>query len=192
MERGVTVAGADVVVVHADAARVFDHRALVQMAGRAGRASSRPEGNVTFVCDAVTPAIRMAVSVIEEMNEHAGPWATFGRRAGVGGWASRIRGTGLLLDILFGEQPTCALCSSPAARRDRLCEPCQAGLPLAVGGSVRQVFRADTSEGEVEVARPGTRRRPHSAGGARRRSTISPPPRQWPCTRGPPAPWWLT
>jgi len=71
MERGVTVAGADVVVVHADAARVFDHRALVQMAGRAGRASSRPEGNVTFVCDAVTPAIRMAVSVIEEMNEHA-------------------------------------------------------------------------------------------------------------------------
>ncbi|MGB4337716.1 MAG: ComF family protein [Bacillota bacterium] len=84
-----------------------------------------------------------------------GPWATFGRRAGVGGWASRIRGTGLLLDILFGEQPTCALCSSPAARRDRLCEPCQAGLPLAVGARCGKCSAPIRLRGEVEGGAAG-------------------------------------
>lgn len=71
MERGVTIHGADVVVANADSARVFDHRALVQMAGRAGRTAARPGGDVTFVCAAPTRAMRLAVSMIEEMNDHA-------------------------------------------------------------------------------------------------------------------------
>lgn len=71
MERGVTVEGADVVVAGADSARIFDHRALVQMAGRAGRTTARPCGDVTFVCKAPTRSMRLAVSMIEEMNEHA-------------------------------------------------------------------------------------------------------------------------
>ena len=71
MERGITVEGADVVVASADATRIFDHRALVQMAGRSGRSHARPEGRVTFVCSAPTRAMKLAISMIEEMNEHA-------------------------------------------------------------------------------------------------------------------------
>lgn len=71
MERGITVEGADVVVASADATRIFDHRALVQMAGRSGRSHARPEGCVTFVCSAPTRAMKLAISMIEEMNEHA-------------------------------------------------------------------------------------------------------------------------
>lgn len=71
MERGITVEGADVVIAGADCVRIFDHRALVQMAGRAGRWTGRPEGRVSYICTRRTPAMTMAVSMIKEMNADA-------------------------------------------------------------------------------------------------------------------------
>ena len=71
MERGVTVDGVDVIVCHADDDVVFDYRALVQMAGRAGRTAANPEGCVWFVCANENWHVRTAVGIIREMNEEA-------------------------------------------------------------------------------------------------------------------------
>ena len=48
LERGVTIPGADICVFHADHG-VFDEAGLIQMAGRAGRSFSRPDGSVLFL-----------------------------------------------------------------------------------------------------------------------------------------------
>ncbi len=71
MERGVTVDGVDVIVCHADDDVVFDYRALVQMAGRAGRTAANPEGRVWFVCANESRHVRTAVGIIREMNAEA-------------------------------------------------------------------------------------------------------------------------
>lgn len=71
MERGVTIGGVDVLVVQADAA-IFDEAALVQIAGRAGRSASCPDGNVVFLAEEITPDMRAAVRHIQEMNRLAG------------------------------------------------------------------------------------------------------------------------
>jgi competence protein ComFA len=71
MERGVTVDGVDVVVTEADSSGVFDSRALIQMAGRAGRTRAHPTGKVWFICQAVNSEIGAAVQQIREMNEDA-------------------------------------------------------------------------------------------------------------------------
>lgn len=49
MERGVTIPKADIAVYHADS-RVFDEAGLIQMAGRAGRSFTHPDGDVVFFC----------------------------------------------------------------------------------------------------------------------------------------------
>ncbi len=71
MERGVTVDGVDVIVCNADAEDVFDYRALVQMAGRAGRTTANPRGRVWFLCAHVNWHIRMAGDIVREMNAEA-------------------------------------------------------------------------------------------------------------------------
>lgn len=71
MERGVTVEGVDVIVLDADWEAVFDYRALVQMAGRAGRTASNPTGNVWFICSRTNQHVRTAVEMVDEMNKDA-------------------------------------------------------------------------------------------------------------------------
>lgn len=70
LERGITLAGIQVVVLAADHP-VFDERALVQMAGRVGRTQESPEGKVVFFSERKTPAIKKAIQWIEEQNKRA-------------------------------------------------------------------------------------------------------------------------
>lgn len=71
MERGVTIPGCDVTVAGADASNVFDYRALVQMAGRAGRTTLQPTGKVRFLVASPSAEVAEAVKMIEEMNDKA-------------------------------------------------------------------------------------------------------------------------
>ncbi|MBP7110935.1 MAG: DEAD/DEAH box helicase family protein [Firmicutes bacterium] len=71
MERGVTVPGCDVTVLGSDKEAVFDYRALVQMAGRAGRQQARPTGRVLFLCGRANGEMKEALGIIREMNEEA-------------------------------------------------------------------------------------------------------------------------
>ncbi|MZP29483.1 DEAD/DEAH box helicase family protein [Heliobacterium undosum] len=71
MERGITVPRANVVVLFAENERVYDERTLVQMAGRAGRSTERPYGEVWFMGTRVTAAMQEAVDTIHWMNEQA-------------------------------------------------------------------------------------------------------------------------
>lgn len=70
LERGVTIAKADVYVLDADS-RLFDAAALVQMAGRAGRSASDPNGQVRFLTKERTGATNSAVRQIRSMNRLA-------------------------------------------------------------------------------------------------------------------------
>ncbi|PTQ53534.1 MAG: ComF operon protein A, DNA transporter ATPase [Hydrogenibacillus schlegelii] len=70
LERGVTVAGSDVVVLDADA-RVFDAPTLIQIAGRAGRMAEDDTGAVAFFAAEETEGIRRAAGHIAAMNRLA-------------------------------------------------------------------------------------------------------------------------
>ncbi|MCI1693978.1 DEAD/DEAH box helicase [Aneurinibacillus aneurinilyticus] len=70
MERGVTLSGIQVLVYQADAP-VFDEAALVQIAGRAGRSASVPDGQVIFMAEEVTGAMKAAIRQIKKMNRLA-------------------------------------------------------------------------------------------------------------------------
>ncbi|MBC8080708.1 MAG: DEAD/DEAH box helicase family protein [Gorillibacterium sp.] len=70
LERGVTIAKADVFVLDASA-ELFDEAALVQMAGRAGRSKDDPAGFVVFAAAELTRAQTGAVSQIRRMNRLA-------------------------------------------------------------------------------------------------------------------------
>jgi Superfamily II DNA/RNA helicase required for DNA uptake (late competence protein) len=70
LERGITLSGIQVVVLEADHS-VYDERALVQMAGRAGRTREHPDGRVIFISGRRTPAINKAIKWIEEQNRWA-------------------------------------------------------------------------------------------------------------------------
>ncbi|MEX1406159.1 helicase-related protein, partial [Hydrogenibacillus schlegelii] len=70
LERGVTVAGSDVVVLDADA-RVFDAPTLIQIAGRAGRMAEDDAGAVAFFAAEETEGIRRAAGHIAAMNRLA-------------------------------------------------------------------------------------------------------------------------
>ncbi|MBE3564035.1 MAG: hypothetical protein IMX05_10040 [Hydrogenibacillus schlegelii] len=70
LERGVTVAGSDVVVLDADA-RVFDAPTLIQIAGRAGRMAEDDAGTVAFFAAEETEGIRRAAEHIAAMNRLA-------------------------------------------------------------------------------------------------------------------------
>lgn len=68
MERGITIPKCDVLVMNADYSNIFDERALVQMAGRAGRLAVRPTGSVLFVGTKISAEMKQAVEDIEYMN----------------------------------------------------------------------------------------------------------------------------
>lgn len=64
MERGITVSGAQVLVLWADQERVFDKETLIQIAGRAGRTTQCPKGKVLFVAAGITIAMDGAIKDI--------------------------------------------------------------------------------------------------------------------------------
>lgn len=70
LERGVTVPKTDVLILHADD-DIFDESALVQMAGRSGRASSDPIGKVRFLAKDKTMSQVKAIKQIKMMNHLA-------------------------------------------------------------------------------------------------------------------------
>ncbi len=70
LERGVTLTGAQVIVLAADHP-VFDERCLVQMAGRAGRSKSQPKGEVIFLSAHCGQNIKAAIHWIKEQNRQA-------------------------------------------------------------------------------------------------------------------------
>ena len=67
LERGVTVKNLNVIVFGA-ANGIYDAATLVQIAGRAGRKSDAPHGDVFFIADRETSAIRKAISEIRYCN----------------------------------------------------------------------------------------------------------------------------
>lgn len=71
LERGVTFPSVDVAVIDAGH-QVFDQAALVQIAGRAGRSPDDPTGEVVFIHDGKTRAIRDSITAIRLMNKRAG------------------------------------------------------------------------------------------------------------------------
>ncbi|SHF89359.1 DEAD/DEAH box helicase [Ornithinibacillus halophilus] len=68
LERGVTFPSVDVAVIDASH-DVFDEAALVQIAGRAGRNSNDPTGEVVFFHDGKTNAMVQAIRSIQKMNK---------------------------------------------------------------------------------------------------------------------------
>ncbi|WP_170270128.1 DEAD/DEAH box helicase [Heliorestis acidaminivorans] len=71
MERGITVPRANVVVLFAENERIYDERTLIQMAGRAGRSTERPYGDVWFVGTRLTASMKEAERSIVWLNEEA-------------------------------------------------------------------------------------------------------------------------
>lgn len=70
LERGITFPDAQVVVLEADH-KLFDERALVQMAGRVGRTRENPTGSALFLATRKTPGMEKAMVWIREQNELA-------------------------------------------------------------------------------------------------------------------------
>lgn len=70
LERGVTFPNIDVIVMDADH-RVFTEAALVQIAGRVGRAPDYPTGEVTYYHRVWTQAMKNAIKQIKRMNKTA-------------------------------------------------------------------------------------------------------------------------
>jgi competence protein ComFA len=71
LERGITIAPVNVLVLFAESEKIFDEGTLVQMAGRTGRTEAYPEGKVWLVGASVSPAMRQARDRILEMNRIA-------------------------------------------------------------------------------------------------------------------------
>ncbi|MBC7325871.1 MAG: hypothetical protein H5T99_11255 [Moorella sp. (in: Bacteria)] len=75
MERGVTIPHLNVLVLYADEERVFNENTLIQIAGRAGRSPSCPQGRVWFLARCLSPSMVAARCRIREFND-------LGRRRG--------------------------------------------------------------------------------------------------------------
>lgn len=71
LERGVTIPHCAVVVLAADSPR-FGQAALIQMAGRAGRAASSPDDPVVYVARHYTRSIQLAIREIKLLNAMEG------------------------------------------------------------------------------------------------------------------------
>lgn len=69
-ERGITVPGAEVMVLFANS-QLFDEGVLVQMAGRSGRAWDNPTGRVWFVANSQSRSMVEAIGQIQEQNHQA-------------------------------------------------------------------------------------------------------------------------
>lgn len=70
LERGVTFEDIDVIVIGSNHT-VFNRASLVQIAGRVGRSQRWPTGNVYFVHDGWTKAMKEAVQEIQQLNRLA-------------------------------------------------------------------------------------------------------------------------
>jgi competence protein ComFA len=70
-ERGLTFPQVNVAVLLAETRHIFDNAALVQMAGRVGRTTARPQGSVWFTCVQPSQAMRQAIEDIVTLNEMA-------------------------------------------------------------------------------------------------------------------------
>jgi competence protein ComFA len=68
LERGVTIKDLQVIIVGADEERIYDSSALIQIAGRAGRKMDAPDGEVIFVGEKETEAMRTAIKEIAFCN----------------------------------------------------------------------------------------------------------------------------
>lgn len=71
LERGITLPRLNVMVLFAHHRRIFDQNTLVQIAGRAGRTSSFPQGKVWLVADRITPEMAEACRIIRSFNRLA-------------------------------------------------------------------------------------------------------------------------
>ncbi|MFO7819314.1 MAG: helicase-related protein [Halanaerobacter sp.] len=71
MERGITVDKANVMVLFADWDFIFTEQTLVQMAGRSGRSARYPEGQVWFIGEEISDAMKIARGQIMSLNEEA-------------------------------------------------------------------------------------------------------------------------
>ncbi|WP_458948359.1 DEAD/DEAH box helicase [Oceanobacillus sp. CAU 1775] len=71
LERGVTFPSVDVAILDAGH-QVFDEAALVQIAGRAGRSATDPDGEVIFFHEGKTEAMVSAIYMIKDMNKRGG------------------------------------------------------------------------------------------------------------------------
>jgi len=70
LERGVTIPALDVAILGADDA-IFDERALVQIAGRVGRAAEYPDGTIILFHHGITRQMQLANRHIFTMNRRA-------------------------------------------------------------------------------------------------------------------------
>lgn len=68
LERGVTIKNLQVLVYHSDDERIYDSAALIQMAGRVGRKSEAPGGEVIFLGEKKTKAMEAAIREIRFCN----------------------------------------------------------------------------------------------------------------------------
>lgn len=70
LERGVTFADIDVIVLGSNH-RVYNQSSLIQIAGRVGRSSQAPRGNVYFIHDGWSQAMKGAIKEIRQLNRLA-------------------------------------------------------------------------------------------------------------------------
>ncbi|AXQ79217.1 DNA/RNA helicase [Streptococcus chenjunshii] len=71
LERGVTFPNLDVFILLAHH-HLYTKSSLIQMAGRVGRSSDRPTGELIFFHNGLTKSIKKAISEIKEMNQKGG------------------------------------------------------------------------------------------------------------------------
>lgn len=71
LERGITVNGVSVIVSKADCNLIYTKEVLVQIAGRAGRTTEKPEGVVLFVAKKINKDMREAKTEIINLNRMA-------------------------------------------------------------------------------------------------------------------------
>jgi len=70
LERGVTIKNVQVIIYNADSLKIYNSAALIQIAGRAGRKSDAPTGDVYFLCKKSTKPIRNAIKEIKFCNKY--------------------------------------------------------------------------------------------------------------------------
>lgn len=68
LERGLNFDRLDLMILHADQETIFSVETLIQIAGRVGRKADDPGGEVYFVADKITPAMKAARNAICRMN----------------------------------------------------------------------------------------------------------------------------
>ena len=68
LERGITVKDLQVIVFHSDST-IYDDHSLVQIAGRVGRKTDAPEGEVVFIAKRKTGYMEKAIDDIITANQ---------------------------------------------------------------------------------------------------------------------------